>query len=147
MLLIPLWEAPEDKTPPPWRLYSIADDNKECPIVASLILLLKDAKYAAHAEALVALISTLCWHERGPKLYHGNLAVCHESVYGEQIFGFRKGPLRLHWFYGVDKQVVICSTLEVKCTAKTPKKVAKKLIAARDAYHAAHLAQILSEKL
>jgi hypothetical protein len=136
MHLSPLWDT-EGNTKPKWRLYSILDETGACPVTSKLEQLLSTRRHEAHAAALVQLIENLSHHDEGPKLFQGNSAICHEAVSGEGIYSFRKGSLRLYWFYGDGQKVVVCSEVAIKTTDKTDSKVRKRLIADRDNYFAA----------
>lgn len=136
MHLSPLWDT-ERKSKPKWRLYSILDENDACPISTTLEELMSTKRHLAHAGALVQLIECLSYHDEGPKLFQGNPAICHEAVANEAIYSFRKGNLRLYWFYGDEQRIVVCSEVAIKTTDKTDAKVRKKLVAAKTAYQTA----------
>ncbi|CAB3851017.1 hypothetical protein [Achromobacter animicus] len=139
MLLIPLWEQSDDDEDPLWRFYSIAGEDDSCPVVDALSnLVAEDGTLATHVVNMLAFIGEVTKHDEGPKLYHGVTSVCHEAVSGEQIYSFRKGPLRLYWFYGKDRRVVVCPCVTVKNEKKTNKALATKLIELRDEYEKDH---------
>jgi hypothetical protein len=147
MLLIPLWEQCDDDKEPLWRFYSIAGEDGTCPIINELAKLAdEEGALATHVGGMLAFIGEITKHDQGPKLYHGVTAVCHEAVKGEQIYSFRKGPLRLYWFYGNDRRVVICPCVTVKVTKETPKTLANQLVEWRDQYAGDHKAQKLTFK-
>lgn len=131
MQLNPLWDR-DRVTAPRWRLYSILDEGGNCPVSGDLETLLQMPEHAAHAGAMVNLIEVIGHHEMGPKLYQNNSNVCHEAVKGQAIYSFRKGGLRLYWFYGDGQRIVICHSVIAKKVRKTPN--SKQLIAFRDNY-------------
>jgi len=64
--------------------------------------------------------------------------VCHEAVAGAQIYEFIKGPLRLYWFYGADRRVIIIPGIYRKKQQTTPRKIERMLRKAKQDYLAAH---------
>jgi len=135
MFLTRLWDPQQGE--PVWELYAIAEGG-ECQVTASLDQWLNTPELEAYAAGLVALLEQISRHERGPALFHGNQTLCHEAVTGEAIYRFRKGDLRLYWFYGDDRKVVIFPYCEIKRTEKVAASVKRRLIAARDEYREAH---------
>jgi len=135
MLLLPLWKTETDD--PEWKMYSIANKESACPVSIALNQIIQNGNNNSHVMAILSLIEKVSSHEQGPKLYEGT-PVCHEAVAGEGIYEFRKGDLRLYWFYGQPRKVIICPHIFTKHVRKTPKAVARKLIQLRDEYQNAH---------
>lgn len=71
---------------------------------------------------------------------------CHNVNDDATIWQFRRGRLRILWFYGEDGRVIICSHGFFKNTQKTPKHEVRRAEAARAAYLAAKLANQISIK-
>lgn len=131
MHLLPLWVKGENE--PTWKIYSIASEDETCPITEALHRIIREGDSVRHVEAMVALIKTISFDTHGPQVYIGT-TVCHEAVSGEAIYAFRKGSLRLYWFYGADRKVVICPHIDTKHVPKTSKALAKKLTEIKDSY-------------
>lgn len=68
---------------------------------------------------------------------------CHEAVAGAQIYEFIKGPLRLYWFYGADRQVIIVPAVHHKKQQKTPKDVVLMLRREQQVYRENHRKGVL----
>ncbi len=132
MHLLPLWMKEDGE--PAWQIYSLANSDASCPITAAFEAIRHNGNSNRHIDGMLALIRTISRDEHGPKLYIGNPNVCHEAVSGEGIFAFRKGSLRLYWFYGESRKIVICPHLSTKNVSKTPKPLAATLIQLRDEY-------------
>jgi len=131
MRLIGLWDP--SKREPEWKVYALAEGN-ECPVLERLGAWSTTRQFQAYADGLMNLIERISNDPRGPDLFHGNRAICHEAVEGERIFRLRKGPLRLYWFYGEERRVVICPFCEQKRSDKVEASTQRLLVAARDAY-------------
>lgn len=123
MELIPMWDA-QSKDPLYWEFYAI-QHKTNC--IEEIERLMKDAATQKHAFQLIKTINDTCFNQSGPKLYENNKNICHEAVNGEGIYEIRKGNIRLYWFYGHNRRVVICPMAIVKRAQKTPSDVAKKL--------------------
>ena len=87
---------------------------------------------------LLALLETVLTRPEGPRLFMGVKKRCHEAVSGTQIYEFIKGPLRLYWFYGADRQVIIVPSVHHKKQQTTPKKVEQMLRREQKAYRQGH---------
>lgn len=136
MLLSPLWDDSEGSEPN-WRLYAIATDDG-CPVEEFLENCLSNANLERYANGLIDLIYKIGQSEKGPRMFEGNSGICHEAVDGEAIYRLRKGDVRLYFFYGNDRKVVICPHGEVKRSERVSKATKRLLIQARDSYNDAH---------
>lgn len=145
MLLSPLWEDTEDDKAPCWRLYAIATEDSS-PVEDSLEAWLDDEQYEGYASGLIDLIEAIGYAANGPAIFNGNSSICHEAIEGEGIYRLRKGCLRLYFFYGLDRKVVLCPYAEVKRTDKVSRSTRKLLLDARDAYAEAHAQNALKIK-
>lgn len=145
MLLSPLWEETEDDKSPSWRLFAIVTAESS-PVEDALEEWLDDEQYQAYASGLIDLIEAIGHAPDGPGIFNGNRNICHEAVEGEGIFRLRKGCLRLYFFYGLDRKVVLCPYAEVKRDDKVSKKTRKLLLAAKSAYMEAHAQNALEIK-
>ncbi|WP_147279425.1 hypothetical protein [Oligella ureolytica] len=142
MELIPMWDTDNKKTLY-WEFYAIQHPTN---CVEELGNLLANHTTKRHAEQLIKTINDLCFHEIGPKLYINNPNICHEAVSGEGIYGLRKGNIRLYWFYGLDRRVVICPLIFVKRVQKTPTDVVTKLLHFKQSYFDAALKKNITYK-
>mgnify|MGYP001043107019 CR=1 FL=1 len=118
-----MWDEDTDQTLQ-WEFYAIQHKTNS---IQELAVLLENSATHSHAVQLIKTINDLCFHELGPKLFLNNPNICHEAVTGEGIYSFRKGNIRLYWFYGHERRIVICPMVSVKKTQKTPKEIVKKL--------------------
>ncbi len=124
-----MWDA-QRKESPCWEFYAIQRETNCIDEIADLL----QTNDSRHALKLLKTIDETCFHLLGPKLYEKNPNICHEAVAGEGIFELRKGNIRLYWFYGNGRRVVICSMVIVKRVQKTPAAVANKLVEYKKAY-------------
>jgi phage-related protein len=79
-------------------------------------------QYEKYLNNMDASLDAIAKSELGPRLYQNNSSFCHQIKVGKKItklWQFRKGKLRLLWFYGRGKMVV-CSHCFVKVSQKTP---------------------------
>ena len=120
-----------------WRAYAICDEDGQCDLDEEIAQLLADATAARAMRSLLALLENCLAEPEGPQLYIGTL-VCHEAVAGAQIYEFIKGPLRLYWFYGADRRVIIIPGIYRKKQQTTPRKIERMLRKAKQDYLAAH---------
>lgn len=142
MELIPMWDMDSDKTPQ-WEFYAI-QHKTNC--LKEFEALLDNRLTQKHTLQLIKTINALCFHDEGPKLYINNSNICHEAVAGERIYSFRKGNVRLYWFYGQDRRVVICPMVLVKREQKTSRDIANKLIKFKTSYFEAKQNQNITYK-
>jgi Phage derived protein Gp49-like (DUF891) len=115
-----------------WFLYAVAKDDGSSSVEDFLNDQLRGDNKSA-AEALLALIDSMVYDAKGPQRWIGTKR-CHESVAGHKIYEFRQGALRIHWFYGQGRCVAVLAQAVAKQTNKTPKHLAKELIALKSKY-------------
>lgn len=96
-------------------------------------------KYSASAKGLLAMLEKTSTSENGPRIFNDDQ--CHEVDKSESIFEFIKGDLRLLWFYGKDRKVVVCSHGFLKKSQKTPDAERQRAIALKKQYMKAHKKQ------
>lgn len=108
-----------------WRLYAISDKDGTCQ-VEQFICDHAKGQYAAAVAELVAFFDTIMLDPAGPLKWIGSPRA-KESVANERIFEFKIGQLRVHWFYGKERQVAILACGVLKKGMKTPKPLAKQL--------------------
>jgi hypothetical protein len=118
-----------------WGLYAIAQDDGSCSVRDFLDNQLRGGDVRA-AEDLLALLDNMVFDAQGPRRWIGTKR-CHESVAGKQIYEFRQGSLRVHWFYGQERCVAILARVVAKKSNATPKELAKQLIALKSDYEKA----------
>ncbi len=124
-----------------WTLYAIADSNGTCQIEDFLHQQMVGGHRQAAAE-LLAWMEEMVFDAQGPRRWIGSKR-CHESVSGKQIYEFKQGSLRMHWFYGHGKCVAVLARAVTKQSNATPKPLAKELVALKQAYElAANLGQL-----
>ncbi|MFC4296748.1 hypothetical protein ACFO0J_01680 [Castellaniella hirudinis] len=87
---------------------------------------------------LLAMLGVVLTRPKGPQMYLGVPKRCHEAVAGAQIYEFIKGPLRLYWFYGEDRQVIIVPAVHHKKQQTTPKQIERMLRREQKAYRDGH---------
>lgn len=85
------------------------------------------------AVDMFAFLDGMVFEKEGPRRWI-NTKRSHESVANERIFEFIIGDLRVHWFYGAGRAVVILAVAALKKGKKTPKPLAKELIELRSKY-------------
>ncbi len=118
-----------------WNLYAIAESDGSCSVQDFLNAQLRGGNIKA-AQALLAFLDDMVFDAKGPQRWIGTPR-CHESVKGVQIYEFRQGSLRVHWFYGQGKRVAILARAVAKQSNATPKHLAKELIALKSRYQEA----------
>jgi hypothetical protein len=118
-----------------WNLYAVAENDGSCLVQDLLQAQLRGGDIKA-AQSLLAFLDNMVYDTKGPQRWIGTKR-CHESVKGEQIYEFRQGSLRVHWFYGQGRCVAILARAAVKQTNTTPKQLAKELIALKSKYQEA----------
>lgn len=136
MLLTPLFD--DSMVRPSWAAYTPCDAAGEAPLLCEIAALLDDATYSKSMRGLLSLIELVQASERGPLDLIPNGALCHEAIADENVFELIKGPLRMYWFYGLDRRMIIVATVKVKRGRRTPSAIKKSLLAMRDEYWAAH---------
>lgn len=137
-----MWDVNSDRFHH-WEFYAI---QHETNCLEELSELLDKKATRKHAEQLIKTINELSLHEQGPKIFINNPNICHEAVAGEAIYSLRKGDIRLYWFYGENRRVVICPMVFVKKEQKTPKAIAKKLKEFKSSYLEAYKNQHITYK-
>jgi hypothetical protein len=115
-----------------WVLYALATENGDCQIENFLRQQMSGGHRKAAIE-LLAFMEDMIFDPQGPRRWIGSKR-CHESVSGQQIYEFRQGDLRLHWFYGQGKCVAVLARVVAKQRNSTPKPLAKELVALKSAY-------------
>jgi hypothetical protein len=121
-----------------WRAFTPCSADGRSTLQADVLRFLSDPNLSGAMTDLLALMETVLTRPEGPRLYLGVKKRCHEAVSGAQIYEFIKGPLRLYWFYGEDRQVVIVPAVHHKKQRATPKKVEQMLRNELRAYRQAH---------
>lgn len=121
-----------------WAVFTPCDEVGYAPLLSDIGALLGDSTYAKHMSGLMSLLALVQTSVRGPKELESNASLCHEAVSGEAIFEFIKGPLRLYWFYGLDRRVIIVATVKVKKGQKTPAAIKRAMLALKREYSIAH---------
>jgi phage-related protein len=66
---------------------------------------------------------------QGPSI---NPEICRKI--GQEIWEFREGRIRILWFYGENREIIICSHGFLKKTQKTPQNEKNRAVAARKQY-------------
>lgn len=117
--------------PAQWNFYAIADEQGTCQVEDFLHAL--QGKLAETGVEMLAFLDGMVFHPEGPRRWIGTKR-CHESVNDERIFEFRIGDLRVHWFYGAGRAVVVLAIAALKQGGQTPKQLKKQLIALRNDY-------------
>lgn len=100
----------------------------QCPFTESLMGL--GPNYDKSVDGLLALLERFSQH--GVRMLNSDL--CHEADSANKIFEFIKGDLRLLWFYGSGKQLVICSHVFLKKGRKTPANEKQRAIDLKNLY-------------
>jgi hypothetical protein len=95
-------------------------------------------QHEAACSGLLALIEAAAEHPEGPKSL-GN-ALCHyvSNPHEPKIYEFIKGRLRLLWFYGEGRRVIICAHGFFKASKKTPRCEVERALEIREQYLEAH---------
>lgn len=117
--------------PRQWNFYAISDAHGACQVESFLDGL--RGKLARTGEDMLAFLDAMVFEREGPRRWIGT-ARCHESVANERIFEFIIGDLRVHWFYGDGRAVVILAVAALKRSSDTPRKLKSELKALRDGY-------------
>lgn len=112
-----------------------AEGEDICPAL-EFLLEHSEGNYAASAKALLAMIEKCASSDSGPRIF--NDKQCHEADKNESIYEFIKGDLRLLWFYGEDRKVIICSHGFLKKSDKTPNAEKQRAITLKTQYLKAH---------
>ena len=124
-----------------WNLLAIADEDGNCQVEQFLKEQLDGGQINAATE-LLAFLDEMVYDEQGPRRWIGTPR-CHESVSEKQIYEFKQGRLRVHWFYGDGRCVAILARAVLKSTQQTPKPLAKQLQALKSKYEAAAKAGLI----
>jgi phage-related protein len=110
---------------PRWTLWTPSDEQGRSELFDFFDSL--DETLVASREKLLALLDHV--GRQGPQGLP--VEISHEVA--PYIWQFRKGRLRLLWFYD-DGRVVICAHAFIKKTPKTPKDASNRAVALRKAY-------------
>lgn len=122
----------------PWIAYTPQADRGTCELFEEIERYLSDANLAGPMRELIALLEECLNTDLGPQLYKDVPSLCHEAVAGTGIFEFIKKPLRLYWFYGKDRKVIIIPKITHKKTRATPKEIVKTLKSCKSDYENAY---------
>lgn len=115
-----------------WHLMALSEQDGDSQVERFLLEQLDGGEIRA-AQELLAFLDSMVFDAEGPRRWIGSKR-CHESVAGQQIYEFRQGSLRVHWFYGEGRCVAILARAVVKKSNTTPKPLAKELIRLKSAY-------------
>ena len=121
-----------------WRAFTPCSADGRSRLRDEIQQLLDDSNLSGAIADLVAMLGVVLARPAGPRMYQGVLKRCHEAVAGAQIYEFIKGPLRLYWFYGEDRQVIIVPAVYHKKQQKTPKEIVQMLRRAQQEYREGH---------
>ncbi len=115
-----------------WQVCAVIDDSAEddpcCPLLEFLIELPK--KHHGSRAGLFKFLREFATH--GPRNF--NSEQCHYVDKEEKIWQFVKGDLRILWFYGDERKLIICTHGFVKSSAKTPISQKEHAIAIKQKY-------------
>jgi hypothetical protein len=118
-----------------WNIYAVAHLDGSCQVEDFLSEQLRGGDVCA-AQELIALLEAMAFDAKGPRRWIGT-SRCHESVAGKQIYEFKIGSLRVHWFYGQERCVAILARAVTKKSNTTPKELAKQLVTLKSNYEKA----------
>jgi hypothetical protein len=118
-----------------WQLFAIADENGNCSVKDVLQEQLRGGDVKA-AQGLLGFLDNMVFDAKGPQRWIGTKR-CHESVAGKQIYEFKQGSLRVHWFYGQGRCIAILARAVTKKSNATPKELAKQLVHLKSTYEEA----------
>lgn len=109
-----------------WQIVAICESPTECQVDDLLSSL--EAGLAKQAKAMRQMLVTAAFH--GPKHFHDD--VCHKIA--EDIYQFRKGDIRVAWFYDGTGKIVVCCQAFIKKTNKTPPSFIQRAVACLQEY-------------
>ncbi len=132
MILFPLVDE-EKNDSPVWQFYAIGKDETQCELLEFLDSFPEKKDEYKAGRQLIAIIKRLQYVAEGPQALKGT-SYCHEAIDGERIYEFKKPPLRIYWFYGEGRKVVVCAYGIAKRQPKTSTKDRRRLIKLRDDY-------------
>jgi phage-related protein len=114
-----------------WAFYAIGKADGSSPLLDELGSLPQN--HQASVKRLLAIINNAAGSPQGPRLLSKD--ICHRVNDKYAINEFLAGRLRLLWFYSsAERKVVICSTVFMKKTQKTPRKIITAAINDKKAY-------------
>jgi len=116
-----------------YTVAAVASDRKddiECEVVDFLEQCLENPKYRGSVEGLQGLIERFSVHGRAGLTSDQS----HHADKENEIYQFKKGDLRVLYFYASDKSIVICSHGFLKKSQKADKKEVRKAVKLRNAY-------------
>jgi len=117
-----------------WAFYALGNADGSCPLLEALGAL--PQSHQASVRRLLAIIDNAASSQDGPRLLAND--ICHRVNDKHAINEFIAGRLRLLWFYSpAERKVVVCTTVFMKKSQKTPKKYISAAIAAKKAYEKA----------
>jgi len=121
-----------------WRAFTPCTAAGVSALQEDMQRFLADPNLAGAMADLLALMESVLTRPEGPRLFLGVSKRCHEAVANSQIYEFIKGPLRLYWFYGEDRQVIIVPAVRHKKQQTTPKAIQQMLRREQKAYRQGH---------
>lgn len=111
-----------------WQVLAVCRTRGDCPLLEDLAEL--EADLADDRARMLRLLERVAHH--GPPR---NLEK--SKSLGDDLFEFRAGRLRVFWFYGEPRKVVVCSHVLLKSTQKTPRRELQRADRAKQIYLAA----------
>jgi len=96
-----------------YQVFAACSDRGDCHLLSFLNQL--EGDFQDQADRMTDLLDRVA--EKGPPR---KSEVCHQIQ--DNIWQLESGRLRVLWFYGRDRGVIICSHGFLKTTQKTPKK-------------------------
>lgn len=117
-----------------WKAYTPCRTRNDAQLVDEIEALLQDSNFSNTMTDLLALAETALESESGPQLLKSNHKLCHEAIAGEGVYEFIKGRLRMYWFYGRERRVIIVAAVRVKKGQTTSADVKRFLLATKRQY-------------
>jgi len=96
-----------------YQIYAACSDRGECRLLSFLNEL--EGKFQDQADRMLNFLARVA--DEGPPR---NTDLCHQIQ--DDIWQFESGKLRVLWFYGRGRGVIVCSHGFPKTTQKTPKR-------------------------
>ncbi len=117
-----------------WAFYALGNADGSCPLLEEFGTL--PQSHQASVRRLLAIIDNAASSLDGPRLLPKD--ICHRVNDKHAINEFIAGRLRLLWFYSpAARKVVVCTTVFMKKSQKTPKKYIAAAITAKETYEKA----------